>query len=200
MLSWSLNNCFSTHIIGYGAGIDWAGKIIERLTGKSLHDLMAEGIWSPLGLKNVTFFLDKNPSMKPKLAGMSARSPKTGKVVPYTDPFLNDGVKDAMGGQGLFADLTDYIKILQSLLRNDEKLLSKPTVDSMFRGQMTRESHIALNEFLKTELATAFVGDFPLDIQYDWGFGGILVQQDNQGRRSKGTMIWSGMPNLFWVS
>lgn len=33
----------------------------------------------------------------------------------------------------------------------------------------------------------------------DWGLGGLLVMQDLEGWRSKGTMTGGGMPNLTWI-
>ncbi|KJK85169.1 hypothetical protein H633G_10996, partial [Metarhizium anisopliae BRIP 53284] len=54
----------------YGAGIDWAGRLVEQLTGQSLEDYFAQHIWKPLGASGTfTFF----PSAQ-GLAGMASRA------------------------------------------------------------------------------------------------------------------------------
>lgn len=183
----------------YGTGIDWAGRVVEKVTGETLEDYMRKAIWDPLGIKNISFWAKQNPDMNARLAGMTTRDPASGKVVTYTGPFLNDNSKDCFGGHGAYADLTDYLKILHSILADDEKLLKKATTALMFQPQLSKESKAAQKTTMNIpEIAGMFVGDFPTSIDYDWGLGGILVEGDNEGRRKKGTLIWSGLPNLFW--
>lgn len=161
---------------------------------------MRKNMFEPLGIKDITFFPDEHPGMKGRVASLTARGPDNGKVVPYTEPFLNYGSKDCFGGHGGYAAMTEYIKVLHSILSDDEKLLKKETAALMFQPQLTAESKRALNATLHIpEVAGMFVGDLPTTINYDWGLGGILVEGSIDGRRKKGTLIWSGMPNLFWV-
>lgn len=161
---------------------------------------MRENIWKPLGIERISFWPSRNPAMEEVRASLSVRDPETGRVVPHTGPFINDGAKEALGGQGASADLTEYLKILHSILVDDEVLLKKQTTAQMFQPQLTAESKDGLAKLLRSEYGAAFVGEFPFDVDYDWGLGGILVEADNAGRRKKGTLIWSGLPNLFWVS
>ncbi|KAJ6114745.1 hypothetical protein N7486_000523 [Penicillium sp. IBT 16267x] len=91
------------------------------------------------------------------------------------------------------------MRILTSLLVNDGKLLRRDTADLFFKPQLTAESRAAQKAFMDIpEKIKLFIGDFPSNVEYDWGLGGILVQSDGRLRRHKGTMIWSGLPNLFW--
>jgi hypothetical protein len=130
---------------------------------------------------------------------MTART-ASGGVEPYKGPYITDGAEDCFGGQGASGNLEDYMKILTSLLVNDGKLLRKETADQFFQPQLTAESKAAQKAlFQDPEKLKLFIGDFPSDVEYDWGLGGILVQSEGRTRRFKGTMIWSGMPNLFWV-
>lgn len=185
----------------YGTGLDWTGKVIEELTGLTLEDYMKKNIWEPLSISGITFWPNKNPDMMKNFAGQSQRDSKTGKLKEMANMFLVDGTKDCMGGGNAFGDLTDYIKIVYSLLMDDEVLLKKGSTAQMFKPQLTKESKAALNATLRIpEIAAVFIGGFPTEIQYDWGIGGILVEGELEGRRKKGTLIWSGMPNLFWVS
>lgn len=49
-------------------GIDWAGTIVERISGMSLNDYFQKNIFQPLGIKHIGFF--PSDDMKNKLAHM----------------------------------------------------------------------------------------------------------------------------------
>jgi CubicO group peptidase (beta-lactamase class C family) len=40
----------------YGINVDWAGIVVERISGLTLGDYCEKAIFEPLGLKNITFF------------------------------------------------------------------------------------------------------------------------------------------------
>ena len=187
----------------YSPGVDWAGQAVERVTGISLEEYMESKIFKPLGITGITFFPSKHPALEARRTGMTERDQSSGALLNYTGPSINDANEEAFGGQGAYADLTDYAKVLESLLLNDEKLLSKSSVDEMFRPQLAGKSKDALVNVMATpELRKAFVGDFPEGVEYNWGIGGILTCSDESGARGRksGTLIWSGLPNMFWVS
>lgn len=162
---------------------------------------MQKNICNPLGIKGISFWPEQNAEMKTKIAGMSARDPQSGRLVAFNQPFLNTGSTDCFGGHGGYADLTEYIKVLHSILVDDGKLLKPETTARMFQPQLTKGSKASLKQQMGIpEIVGMFVGDFPSNVEYDWGLGGLLVQGSGEGRRKNGTLIWSGMPNLFWVS
>lgn len=196
----------------YGSGIDWAGLLVERLTGSNLEDYMREHIWNPLEIKDMTFWPDQHPEIKANMTGMSIRDPSIGdgkgKVVPYNGPGLFDAMTDPMGGQGAYTAMPSYLKILHSILVDDGKLLQAETSAMMFEPQLTRESQQSLQEtFSSRENSAGFAGDFPEHGRYDWGLGGMLTMEDlDVGEkdgirrwRRKGCLAWGGLPNLFWV-
>ncbi|ORY59601.1 beta-lactamase [Pseudomassariella vexata] len=181
----------------YSGGLDWAGQIIEKLSGSNLEDYMKKHIWDPLGLKDMTFWPDVNPEVAQRLASMSIRDKATGKAVQSRKPIrLAPGVQDACGGQGAFGPVTDYIEILHSLLKDDERLLKRETTAMMFQPQLSPASRTALLAHMKHP--DWIVGHFPDTGEYDWGLGGILIDGDKHPYRKRGTMIWSGNANLFW--
>lgn len=187
----------------YGTNIDWAGKVVEHFSGQSLDEYFQKNICEPLGIRDLTFWIDKHPDMKARQAKMTIRSgyPKpTGSAVDYNGPLITDGLKECYGGHGGFADLSQYLEIPFSLLADDEKLLKKDTVAEMFRPQLISEDakHILSKEVSKPD--TLFIGEFPDTDDYDHGLGGLLIGRSIPGWRNKGRMTWSGLPNLFWVS
>lgn len=184
----------------YGPSIDWAGRLVERLTDMTLEEYMRENLWRPLGIKDMTFFPSKNADMKARLSGMTLRDSQSGKAVDFTGPTLNTGVTDCLGGQGCYATMPEYIKILHSLLVDDGKLLEKETTKVMFEPQLTADAKGFMNSLRdRPEVWKLFVGHFPRHVDLDWGLAGILTVAKDEGWREDRTLIWSGLPNLFWV-
>lgn len=185
----------------YGTSVDWAGKLVERITGQTLEEYMKANIWRPLGIKDMTFWPEQHPDMKCRMAGMTVRDEDTSKVIPdLKDAVMAGGKKDCFGGQGAFASMPDYFKILRSLLVDDEKLLKRSTTAQMFQPQLSKESREAQKLVMaEPEKTLLFVGKFPEHVRLDWGIGGILTREADEGWRGQHTMMWSGLPNLFWV-
>jgi CubicO group peptidase (beta-lactamase class C family) len=57
----------------YGINIDWAGVLVERVSGLRLNDYFQKHIFEPMGLKNINMF--PTESMKKDLAYLHARTP-----------------------------------------------------------------------------------------------------------------------------
>jgi len=187
----------------YGPSIDWAGRLVERLTNKTLEEYMQENIWTPLRIKDMTFFpSQRDESFKARMASLTISDPQgSGKVVHYPGPTINTGLTDCCGGQGVYGTMEGYIKVLHSLLADDERLLGKSMTEQLFSPQLTDASRAFLNGLKeRPEVWKMFVGTFPKEIELDWGLGGILTRDRDEGWRREGTLMWSGWPNLFWVS
>ncbi|KAL0936367.1 beta-lactamase family protein [Colletotrichum truncatum] len=177
----------------YSSSSDWAGKVIEAVTGKSLEEYMRENIWAPLGASSFTFDVEK---VRPRLWGMNTRDKNTGKITLHKGRELNHGVTDCLGGQGVYGSAPDVMRVLESLLLDDGKLLTSATTAEMLKPQLSQKAAKSLLEAMETpEWA---VGHFPDTGEYDWGLGGLLVDGDKHPNRSRGTLMWSGASNVFW--
>lgn len=97
--------------------MDWAGIVLERLTGQTLGQYMEENIFRPLGLNNISMLPSKE--MKAKLAYMHQRTPdgrlttrdhllRRALTVTETDEnsFFHSG------GAGCFSTASDYARML----------------------------------------------------------------------------------------
>ena len=183
----------------YSTSIDWAGKLVERITAQTLEEYMKANIWHPLGIKDITFWPEQQ-HMKHRMASLTVRDEETGKVIHDLDGAKMPGGKDCFGGHGAFASMPDYFKILRSLLLDDGIILERSTAAQMFQPQLTKESQEAQKQLMaKPENTALFVGEFPKRVPLDWGIGGILTREADEGWRGKNTLMWSGLPNLFWV-
>lgn len=182
----------------YGTSIDWAGRVLERVTGQTLEQLVQEGIAKPLGITSMTFFPYEKAELGGKVPSLTARMPD-GKLMQHTEPFMNIDPVDAMGGHGGYSNLQDYIKVQRSILANDGKLLKPETVEMMFTPQLTPEAAKGLTDFMKTPYSALFIGEWKPEMKVNWGLGGILSMNDGDGRRKKGTLSWGGVANTFWT-
>ncbi|GKZ27033.1 hypothetical protein AbraIFM66951_001794 [Aspergillus brasiliensis] len=183
----------------YGTGIDWVGQLVEKLSGQDLESYMRDNIWGPLGIQRITFWPSAEPDIRKHQVHMAIREPHSRRVTDFTGRFLTEGVTECFGGQGAYGDMESYLKILYSLLVDDEKLLSQQTTAELFKPQLGHSSKHHLNEHIRSHPPSSFIGIFDTELEYDWGLGGILTTQDTPSGRLKGTLSWSGKPNLFWV-
>ena len=181
--------------------MDWAGKLVERLAGKTLEEYMSTNIWGKLGINDITFWPKSKAGIAERTAGMSVRDGKTGSLTHEMESIESTpGAKDCFGGHGSYASMPSFMKVLQSLLRDDEVLLKQEMTRMMFEPQLTEESREAMRVLWDDEANTrVFVGEFPAQVRKDWGLGGLLVRDGTEGWRRRNTLVWSGMPNLLWV-
>ena len=182
----------------YGTGIDFAGKLVERVTNQSLEEYEKKNMWQPLGITGITFWPYQHPELKDKIPGLAQRTPD-GHLVLSNEPFINHDSTDCFGGHGGFATMGDYLKVQRSILANDGKLLKPETVKMMFTPQLSPEAKKSLQEFLHSPLASMIPGEVKPGLECDWGLGGLLFVEGDKGRRKSGSLNWSGMANCWWI-
>lgn len=190
----------------YGPGIDYAGLLIERITGQNLEAYMRTNLWEPLGIKDMTFSLSKRPDLKERMVEMSTRG-TDGKVGPGdVTPFITDDRGQerigCMGGDGIFTCATEYIKVLRALLatETDEKILKKETVEEFFKPQMSQNGVEGLDLVLSDPIMNNAMVGLPKEVRKNWGLGGLIIGGNMSDGKQEGTMFWGGVPNLLWVS
>ncbi|MCJ1243878.1 hypothetical protein MMC30_001075 [Trapelia coarctata] len=115
---------------------------------------------------------------------------------------LTNGSVDCLGGGGLFGTARDFMHVLQAVLGEDDRLLKKESYAILFSPQLSDASTEALAKLLREsnyhnqELAWAV----PLDGRKSWSVGGLVSLDAYSGWMGNGTWLWSGLPNLRWVS
>lgn len=186
----------------YGSAVDWAGQVVEAVSGKTLGSYMAENLFGPLGMGDSTFRRDTLPHVQDRTVPSSRRDADTGELRPGEDPFppLRDGDVES-GGTGLYTTAADYAKLLQALLRSlggaEGTLLKRATVEEMVRPQLTGEQSRWL-KFLTDLFHDGFVPDFERGMSLDHGISGVINMEDEPGKRRKGSLMWGGLCNGHW--
>ncbi|ROV87587.1 hypothetical protein VMCG_10612 [Cytospora schulzeri] len=187
----------------YGAAVDWAGQVIEKLTGRPLGEYMEEHLFRPLGMNNTGFRRDTLPHVRERTVPTSHRNADTGELVVSGDePFSAPAnPKIHSGGAGLHTTAVDHAKLLQALLQSlaggDGALLKKETAEEMFRPQLTDVQKQWL-KFVTDLFHEGFLSDFQKGMPVDHGISGVINMEDEPGKRRKGSMMWAGMYNGHW--
>ncbi|KAF1344882.1 beta-lactamase family protein [Delphinella strobiligena] len=196
----------------YGISVDWAGVLLERVTGQSLNDYLHQNVFQPLGLKNISFFPTK--TMKSRLVHMHQRA--TDGTLTHRDHLLRQPLvieSDAdirrtfnSGGAGCFAKPQDYCRVLAVLLNDGTcpttgiQLLKKATVDEMFTNQIPKFPDFGRNGIpaAKPDLTNAVPDIYPIPGNGPQGWGLTFMLTGGATGRSSTTGFWAGLPNLWW--
>jgi len=181
----------------YGIGIDWAGQMVERVSGLTLGEYFAENLTGPLGMTNTAFA--HTPSMLERASAVHARLPD-GSLTPMELP-PPENPEFEMGGGGLQSTMGDYGRFIQMMLNDGElegtRVLSVETVAEMSTNQM---GDLRV-EPLRTA-APQFSNDaefFPGDPK-SWGLTFQINEMPGRTGRPAGTLMWAGLANSFyWI-
>jgi CubicO group peptidase (beta-lactamase class C family) len=180
----------------YGTGIDWAGKLVEKLSGLTLEQYFQKYILLPLDMKDTSFLV---PPEKFDRLVSTYRRQANGEL--REDPRTQPGApKDFNGGGGLYSTAPDYLRFTQMILRKgrgkgDDRLLRPKSAEMMMANQIGP---------LFMERIKSVVPDISGDInmgpgkKYTYGF---MINVDQiPGGRSAGSLMWAGIENTFyWI-
>lgn len=187
----------------YGMSMEWAGQIIERVSGMSFGAYVETSILAPLGVTDATFQIETRPELKARLAGLHAHTREGFMDIPYPEALTRPEYES--GGGGMFASPRAYLSILSSVLNGGvspttgKRILKAETVDEMFVPQTL---DVPDQGVLGTgELPTAkpaFSRPIPLGHRKAWTLS-HLTNLDEEGGKSVGSGEWYGLANCYWT-
>lgn len=183
----------------YGPGLDWAGRIVERVTGGTLLEFMQKRIFDPLGITDAQFYPVTREDLRARLVDLNPSDPGAlGSAVLGGGGDMNLRGRGDFGGHGLFLPGLDYVKVLRSLLANDGKLLNAAAVDNMFQQHLGPEAAASHKAALAGPIGPFFrVGTDP-ESKVGHGLGGLLTLEDVDGWYGERTLTWGGGLTLAW--
>jgi CubicO group peptidase (beta-lactamase class C family) len=176
----------------YGLSTDVLGYLVERASGQSLSEFLAERVFEPLGMRDTFFHVP--PKWRPRLARVYAWSAGTG-LRPLEDRPVESGHlifspgqctsednRYLSGGAGLVSTARDYLRFARLLDAGGEldgvRLLSPDGVAAMTENQ---------------------IGELSLPGREKFGYGVSIVDQPNDAR-GRGSFGWQGFYHTrFWV-
>ncbi len=182
----------------YGQGIDWAGRLVQRLSGMSLEEYFQQNILGPLGMEDTSFIL---PAFKFDRLVSSQRRNSHGELqqeqrkLPDPPVFFN-------GGGGLYSTAGDYVRFMQMILTKGlgpkgNRILQPATVQQMKVNQIGTLTVGPMKSFRPNRSS-----DVDLQPGHDakWGFGFRINTDAHTGGRSAASLAWAGLYNtFFWI-
>ena len=182
----------------YGTGLDWTGKLVEKVSGLSLEDYFQRNILQPLGMTDTSFIV--RPEKFDRLVSRSQRQPDgTLKEDPRQLPAPP---KAFNGGGGLSSTAPDYVRFMQMILRRGRSghgnaILQPKTVEMMMSNQIGDLSAGKLKTANPERSADV---DFHPGAADKFTYGFLLNTTAYAGGRSAGSLAWAGIDNTFyWI-
>lgn len=182
----------------YGINIDWAGKMVETVSGRTLGQYLREHFFEPLGMNDTAFRI--TDAMRARLAKIHQRG-EDGSLEPQMELEIPQEPEFEMGGGGLYGTVGDYLRFIRMILNrgraNGERVLRPETVDMMSRNQM--------GEIRVGELKTAIPplsndAEFFPGMPKSWGLSFMINDEEAPTGRSAGSLGWAGLANsFFWI-
>ncbi|MCJ1441404.1 MAG: hypothetical protein MMC23_001890 [Stictis urceolatum] len=185
----------------YGTGLDWAGCLVERLSGLSLDDYLRERVLTPLGIKEpgktLSFFPVKE-GLGPRMVDLNPRDKNGEGLGVVGGQSAHDGTDSVCyGGHGAYMTGEAYLEVLYSLLKNDGRVLKREMVEEMFRPQLEQKATEVFEQALESPVGVFFKNNTS-GKDLDYGLGGLLVQGEDEGGLAKGSLTWGGGHNSAW--
>ena len=182
----------------YGVNLDWAGQVVEGITGKGLDVVFRERIFEPLGMKDTGFVM--GPEQLSRLAKLHQREPD-GSLTPLPELILPQEPEVFMGGHGLYGTVGDYMRFIRMVLNGGQGE----------NGRVLKPETVALmsQNGLGARKITAFKGVIPQlsnDAEFfpgqpkSWGYTFMINDEQAPTGRPAGALGWAGLANLFyWI-
>ncbi|WP_167102662.1 serine hydrolase [Mycobacterium sp. DL592] len=177
----------------YSHATDVLGIVVSRIEGKSLHAVLTERIFEPLGMADTGFFI--SPAKRARAATMYRLDEETGLhhdamgPIPVTEP------RFCQGGASLVTTVDDYLRFARMLLGGGEadgvRVLSAESVQAMRSDRLTAE-----------QKNYPFLG-MPFWVGRGFGLNLSVVTDPSKsaqlyGPGGEGTFSWPGAYGTWW--
>lgn len=178
----------------YGTGLDWAGLLLERLTGQRLSAYMAAHVFAPLDMRETGFWPERIAAGA--LAAVPYRMPG-GELAGAPSPVPAEHPVES-GGAGIFTTVVDYGKLLRGVLDGGKLLLGRESWELLFTPRLSGDLEANMRAKVKAAQAVYAAEFLGADVPTNFAFGGMVNLADVPGKRSKGSVQWSGYTNPHW--
>ncbi len=181
----------------YGINIDWAGKMVEKVSGMKLGAYLAEYVFGPLGMNDTAFHI--TPAMRQRLSRVHQRGEDgTLTVIDFEVP---QDPEFEMGGGGLYGTVGDYLKFIRMILNHGSvgsvQVLKQETVDLM-SGNAMGDSKVSMLHTVMPHVSND--AEFFPGMSKGWGLSFMINDEQAPTGRSAGSLAWAGLANTYyWI-
>lgn len=172
----------------YSFSHDVLGVVVERVSGKPLHEFLEERIFRPLKMRDTAFVVE--PSKHHRIAQPFAVDPDDKRPITMPDPTKMSPMAAGGGsdqvGNNMASTAQDYLRFTEMLRRGGEldgaRILSRKGV-----------------ELIVAENTKGIPGALPPG--YGWGLGGTMVRTEAASVQlgTVGEFFWGGWGGTYFV-
>jgi methyl acetate hydrolase len=180
----------------YGIGTDWAGRVVEAVSGQRLDAYFSDHLLGPLQMNDTSFSAS---GFEPgRVATMHARDRGGLAPVAFGLPVSPEML---MAGGGLYSTAVDFLRFCRMLLAGGTldgvRALTPESVTLMATnhvGQLDVAGWSSYNTGLTNDVRLATVG------MPKWGLGMLIDEGGTPNGRKPGSVGWGGLANTyFWI-
>lgn len=179
----------------YGIGMDWAGLLVEHLTGDSLSGVLQSHVFEPLGMRSTGF------APAPGASRAVVYTRQADEVLARTPMDPNPNREFDSGGAGLYSTPRDVLRLLQSLLR-----AAQGSKSEVLRPATVLEARANQIDLLEVRDLPSGAPERSRDLalfpgrKKGWSYFGLLHQEAEPRGRGVGSVSWAGIANtFFWI-
>ena len=182
----------------YGINLDWAGKMVEAVSGQKLGAYLKANVFEPLGMQDTAFKMTDD--MRRRQAKIHQRG-EDDSLTPLLELEIPQEPEFEMGGGGLYGTMQDYLKFVRMILnqgRADGQQVLKPeTVAKMSANQMG-DCRVCMLKSALPPLSND--AEFFPGMPKTWGLSFMINTERAPTGRSPGSLAWAGLANsYFWI-
>jgi CubicO group peptidase (beta-lactamase class C family) len=181
----------------YGYSVDWAGKLVEAVSGQTLEEYMQAHILQPLGMKDTSYIM--TAEKYDRVVSLYLKQPDgTMQENPRKLPSPPTAYS---GGGGLYSTPGDYVRFMQMILNRGragkDRVLEAKTVALMSTNQIGELGAGRLKTFMPQRSSDVDLHPGAVD---KWGLGFLINTKAYDNGRSAGSLAWAGIDNTFyWI-
>ena len=181
----------------YGIGVDWLGRVVEKVSGQRIDQFCQEEIFGPLGMHDTAF--EVGAHMAARLAQVGIRG-EDGQFSEY--PIAPPPSPEFYGmGHALYSTAPDYMRFLRMVLNggalDGERVISAAGLASMLENQIGDTPIGALKSSAPPLSADA---EFFPRRRKSHIMAFMRFEEDVPGMRQAGSQAWAGVLNShYWI-
>ncbi len=179
----------------YGIGLDWVGRVIEAVDGRSVDAFCREEIFEPLGM-SATYFEPDSHDVE-----ISELWNRVGQTE-FERYEMNPAVRPEFYGLGgsLYSTAADYLRFLRLII--NDGVLAGHRIVGPGAMRLLRENQLGKIDVVpqvSTVARSADIDPFP-GVEKTHTAGFMRLDGDVPGMRRPGSLFWAGTANThYWV-
>jgi len=184
----------------YGVNIDWLGRVVEKIRGKRLGEVMRERLFAPLNMVDIGFTM--SPQMAGRRVSIHDRN-EHGQLTPLPDLVLPQPPEMDCGGHGLYATVGEYMKFIRMILNDgmgEGGRVLKPETIALMGKDGLAELGLSSSGWTTSIPSLSNSGEFFAGQDKGWSYSFLFNREQTPTGRPAGSMMWTGLANCYyWI-